>query len=98
MDLNDIIMLIKAGYTKADIEAMTKPEPQPETKPSKEPETKQEEAPAAVPQQTVKADPVMDELKQLKDQISKLSISQNAASIPDPVDKLNAALAKLIGG
>lgn len=97
MELNDIILLIKAGYTKADIEAMTKPEPQPEQH-AKEPEPKQEEAPAAVPQQTAKTDPVMDELKQLKDQISKLSISQNAASIPDPVDKLNAALAKLIGG
>lgn len=97
MELNDIIMLIKAGYTKADIEAMNAPEPKPE-QPAKEPETKQEEAPAAIPQQSVKADPVMDELKQLKDQISKLSISQNAASIPDPVDKLNAALAKLIGG
>ena len=97
MELNDIILLIKAGYTKADIEAMNAPEPQPEQQ-AKEPEPKQEEAPAAVPQQTVKSDPVMDELKQLKDQISKLSISQNAASIPDPVDKLNAALAKLIGG
>lgn len=97
MELNDIILLIKAGYTKADIEAMNAPEPKQE-QPASEPEKKLEEAPAAIPQQTVKSDPVMDELKQLKDQISKLSISQNAASIPDPVDKLNAALAKLIGG
>ncbi len=97
MELNDIILLIKAGYTKADIEAMNAPEPKQEQQ-AKEPEKKQEEAPAAIPQQSAKTDPVMDELKQLKDQISKLSISQNAASIPDPVDKLNAALAKLIGG
>lgn len=97
MELNDIILLIKAGYTKADIEAMNAPEPEP-AKPAAEPEKKQEPAKPAPEQQAVKPDPVMDELKQLKDQISKLSISQNAASIPDPVDKLNAALAKLIGG
>lgn len=97
MELNDIIMLIKAGYTKADIEAMTKPETE-QAQPAKEPEKTPEPEKPAVEQQSVKPDPVMDELKQLKDQISKLSISQNAASIPDPVDKLNAALAKLIGG
>lgn len=97
MELNDIILLIKAGYTKADIEAMNAPDPKPEQKEA-EPEKKQEEAPAAVPQQNVKADPVMDELKQLKDQISRLSVTQNAATVQDPVDKLNAALAKLIGG
>lgn len=90
MKVSDIITLINAGYTKADIDKMTaddvqtvvdtKPEPEPEKKP--EPQT----------------DPVMNELKSLRDQISKMSITQNAADIPNEEDKLKAALAKLIGG
>lgn len=89
MKVSDIITLINAGYTKADIEKMTEeskpvvdtaPEPEPEKKP--EPQT----------------DPVMSELKALKDQISKMSITTNAAEIPNEEDKLKAALAKLIGG
>ena len=90
MKVSDIITLINAGYTKADIEAMTADDVQPvvDTKPEPEPETHPE------PQ----TDPVMSELKALKDQISKMSITQNAADIPNEEDKLKAALAKLIGG
>ena len=90
MKVSDIITLINAGYTKADIDAMTADDVQPvvDTKPEPEPEAKPE------PQ----TDPVMTELKALKDQISKMSITQNAAEIPNEEDKLKAALAKLIGG
>lgn len=89
MKVSDIITLINAGYTKADIDKMTADEqPVVDTKPEPEPETKPE------PQ----TDPVMSELKALKDQISKMSITQNAADIPNEEDKLKAALAKLIGG
>ena len=89
MKVSDIITLINAGYTKADIDKMTADEqPVVDTNPEPEPETKPE------PQ----TDPVMNELKSLRDQISKLSISQNAADIPNEEDKLKAALAKLIGG
>lgn len=90
MKVSEILTLINAGYTKADIEKMTEDESKPvvDTKPEPEPETKPE------PQ----TDPVMSELKALKDQISKMSITQNAADIPNEEDKLKAALAKLIGG
>ena len=88
MKVSDIITLINAGYTKADIDAMTAEEPVVDTTPEPEPETKPE----------TQADPVMSELKALKDQISKLSITQNAADIPNEEDKLKAALSKLIGG
>ena len=90
MKVSDIITLINAGYTKADIDKMTADDVQPvvDTKPEPEPEQKPE------PQ----TDPVMTELKALKDQISKMSITQNAAVIPNEEDKLKAALAKLIGG
>ena len=90
MKVSDIITLINAGYTKADIEKMTEEESKPvvDTTPEPEPEKKPE------PQ----TDPVMTELKALKDQISKMSITQNAAEIPNEEDKLKAALAKLIGG
>ncbi len=90
MKVSEIITLINAGYTKADIDKMTADDVQPvvDTKPEQEPEPKPE------PQ----TDPVMTELKALKDQISKMSISQNAADIPNEEDKLKAALTKLIGG
>ena len=89
MKVSDIITLINAGYTKADIDKMTADEqPVVDTNPEPEPETKPE------PQ----TDPVMNELKSLRDQISKMSITQNAADIPNEEDKLKAALAKLIGG
>lgn len=90
MKVSDIITLINAGYTKADIDKMTADDVQPvvDTKPEPEQEPKPE------PQ----TDPVMSELKALKDQISKMSITQNAADIPNEEDKLKAALAKLIGG
>ena len=80
MNIENVIKLIDAGYTKDDIQKMLTPAPEPEEKP--EPQT----------------DPVMSELKALKDQISKMSITQNAAEIPNEEDKLKAALAKLIGG
>lgn len=97
MKVSDIITLINAGYTKSDIEALeddmqlsakSTPAQKPVTDNAPVPETKPE------PQ----ADPVMTELKALKDQLSKMSITQNAADIPNDEDKLKAALAKLIGG
>lgn len=90
MKIEQIIKLIDAGYTKSDIEKMTEEESKPvvDTAPEPEPEKKPEPP----------TDPVMTELKALKDQISKMSITQNAADIPNEEDKLKAALAKLIGG
>lgn len=96
MKTEDLILLIKAGYTKADIDAMNEKQEEPKEKPAvkhPDPEEKPEEK-----QEEKADDPVMTELKALKDQISKLSVTHGAADIPKEEDKLQAALAKLIGG
>ena len=102
MKVNDILELIRAGYTKADIEAM---EAVPETAPAEVPAKPAQPAqPAADPKPAEAqpaqpaADPVMEELKALRDQMSKLSLASNAAKIPDQEDLMKKALEKLIGG
>ncbi len=103
MKVNDILDLIRAGYTKADIEAMeAAPTPAPAevpAKPAADPKPAQPAQPAAEAQPAeAKADPVMEELKALRDQMSKLSLAQGAAKIPDQEDLMKKALEKLIGG
>lgn len=103
MKVNDILELIRAGYTKADIEAMEAvPDKAPAevpAKPAADPKPAQPAQPAAEAQPAeAKADPVMEELKALREQMSKLSIAQGAAAIPDEEDLMKKALAKLIGG
>ena len=103
MKVNDILDLIRAGYTKADIEAMeAEPKPAPAevpAKPAADPKPAQPAQPAAEAQPAeAKADPVMEELKALRDQMSKLSLAQGAAKIPDKDELMKTALEKLIGG
>ena len=103
MKVNDILDLIRAGYTKADIEAMeAEPKPAPAevpAKPAADPKPAQPAQPAAEAQPAeAKPDPVMEELKALRDQMSKLSLAQGAAKIPDQEDLMKKALEKLIGG
>ena len=108
MKVNDILDLIRAGYTKADIEAMEAeqtPAPAPvPAKPAADPKPAQPAQPAADPKPAeaqpaeAKADPVMEELKALREQMSKLSLAQGAAKIPDQEDLMKKALEKLIGG
>ena len=98
MKTEDLILLVKAGYTKEEINALTSspvpPQPAPAESPKPEPaETEKTEA-AAKPDDT----PVMKEILDLKKQIMNLSRSQNAADIPNEADKLETALKKLIGG
>lgn len=101
MKVNDILELIRAGYTKADIEAMEAVKETPAEVPAKPAQPAQPAAdpkPAEAQPAEAKADPVMEELKALRDQMSKLSIAQGAAAIPDEEDLMKKALAKLIGG
>lgn len=96
MKVNDILDLIRAGYTKADIEAMeAAPTPAPAEAPAKPAE---DPKPAEAQPAEAKADPVMEELKALRDQVSKMNLAQGAAAIPDEEDLMKKALAKLIGG
>ena len=105
MKVNDILKLIDAGYTKADIEAMEEVKEAPAevpAKPAPDPKPAQPAQPAqpaaeAQPAEA-KADPVMEELKALRDQVSKMNLAQGAAAIPDEEDLMKKALAKLIGG
>ena len=99
MKIDDILTLIKAGYTKEDIEALNsapaekpKKEPAPEPKkdePKPEPEPKQEED---------KDSKVLKEMQELRKSIMKLAVVNGAAEIKDDKDKLEEALKKLIGG
>lgn len=100
MKVNDILELIRAGYTKADIEAMeAAPAPVPAEVPAKPAADPKPAQPAAEAQPAeAKADPVMEELKALRDQVTKMNLAQGAAAIPDEEDLMKKALAKLIGG
>lgn len=102
MKVNDILKLIDAGYTKADIEAMEAVKDAPAevpAKPAADPKPAQPAQPAAEAQPAeAKADPVMEELKALRDQVTKMNLAQGAAAIPDEEDLMKKALAKLIGG
>ena len=99
MKIDDILTLIKAGYTKEDIEALNsapadepKKEPAPEPKkeePKPEPEPKPEED---------KGSKVLKEMQELRKSIMKLAVVNGAAEIKDNKDKLEEALKKLIGG
>ena len=106
MKVNDILDLIRAGYTKADIEAMeAEPKPAPAevpAKPAADPKPAQPAQPAqpAAEAQPAEApaDPVLAELKAMREQMNKLSIAQGAAKIPDKDELMKTALKKLIGG
>lgn len=101
MKVDDILTLIRAGYTKEDIEAMNqapaeqpKPEPKPEVK-KEEPKTPE---PEAKPEPKPEENPVLKEMQELRKSIMKLAVVNGAAEIQDEKDKLNEALKKLIGG
>lgn len=102
MKVNDILKLIDAGYTKADIEAMEAvPDKAPAEVPAKPAQPAQPAAdpkPAEAQPAEAQANPVLEELKALREQMNKLSIANNAAKIPDQEDLMKKALEKLIGG
>lgn len=100
MKVDDILTLIRAGYTKEDIEKMTdaSPVPAPQTSeesPTEEPAEPEKSKPeAAQPEESALAKEIAD----LKKQILTLSLVNHAAEIPNEADKLESALKKLIGG
>ena len=70
MELNEIFKLIDAGYTKADIEALTAAQTQPDPEPAPAPAQNQEPAPAKTqpdpePAQNPAADERYDRLEKL---------------------------------
>lgn len=88
MDINTIIKLLDAGYTKADIDAMTAPAPTSEVTPEADPEPVKPAEPAADPAPAMTSDDILNnllaEVKGLKAQIQANNIrSDSMGSKPE---------------
>ena len=84
MNVEQIIKMIDAGYTKEEIEKMTQPEPKQE--PKQEPEPK--------PQPKTAEDPVLKELQDLKKAVYAMNIMQS--SQPPKSESVDDILAKAL--
>lgn len=97
MKLENVLKLIDAGYTKADIDAFTSDRP---AEPAEEP--------APAPAEPVKADPapapapdnseVLQAIAELTKSIKAYNIVNGAVKEPGKDEALTNALSKLIGG
>ena len=96
MNVEQIIKMIDAGYTKEEIEKMTQPEPEPEPKPQPEPKTEQEpkQEPEPKPQPKTAEDPVLKELQDLKKAVYAMNIMQS--SQPPKSESVDNILAKAL--
>ena len=94
MNVEQIIKMIDAGYTKEEIEKMTQPEPEP--KPQPEPKTEQEpkQEPEPKPQPKTAEDPVLKELQDLKKAVYAMNIMQS--SQPPKSESVDDILAKAL--
>ena len=82
---DQILSLVQAGYTRAEIEAMTIPDPQPEPTPDPQPEQQPDPKPAE-PQPDPKPDQP-DELKALRDELNQAK--QQIKDLTSQVQKNN---------
>ena len=98
MNVEQIIKMIDAGYTKEEIEKMTQPEPEPKQEPNQEPkqEPKQEQKhePKQEPKQEPVNDPVLKELQDLKKAVYAMNIMQS--SQPSKAENVDDILAKAL--
>ena len=89
MDMQDILKLVQAGYTKEDIDRMTAPVAAPEPAPAPAPAADPAPAPAADPEQAPAPapapDPQQPTLKDLMLSISKLTSAIQANAIANSV-------------
>ena len=100
MNVEQIIKMIDAGYTKEEIEKMTQPEPEPKQEPKQEPkpepepktEPQPEPKPEAKPEPAV--DPVLKELQDLKKAVYAMNIMQS--SQPPKAENVDDILAKAL--
>lgn len=102
MKLDEILTLIRAGYTKEEIQAMEQPaaDPAPEQTEPVQPENPPHDAPAADPGQSVPAaqtppqDPILEALNRLTNMMIDKNINQ---TIIQPQTRTpEAALAEII--
>ena len=90
MNVEQIIKMIDAGYTKEEIEQMTQPEPEPKPELKQEPEPK----PEPKPQPKTVDDPVLKELQDLKKAVYAMNIMQS--SQPAKAESVDDILAKAL--
>ena len=98
MNVEQIIKMLDAGYTKEEIEKMTQPEPEPkqEPKPEPNPEPKPEPKPEPNPEPKPEPalDPVLKELQDLKKAVYAMNIMQS--SQPPKAENVDDILAKAL--
>ena len=89
MDMQDILRLVQAGYTKEDIDKMTAPVAAPEAAPEPAPAADPAPAPAAAPAPAPAADPTPEPqqptMQDLMLSISKLTSAIQANAIASSV-------------
>ena len=90
MNVEQVIKMIDAGYTKEEIEKMTQPEPEPKQEPKQEPKTEPE--PKSEPKPA--DDPVLKELQDLKKAVYAMNIMQS--SQPPKAENVDDILAKAL--
>lgn len=90
MNVEQIIKMIDAGYTKEEIEKMTQPEPEPKPEPKQEPKQEQKQEPKPEPAD----DPVLKELQDLKKAVYAMNIMQS--SQPSKAESVDDILAKAL--
>ena len=88
MNVEQIIKMIDAGYTKEEIEKMTQPKPEPDTKTEPKPEPKTEPKPEPA------VDPVLKELQDLKKAVYAMNIMQS--SQPSKAESVDDILTKAL--
>ena len=100
MNKEEILKLVNAGYTKAEIEAMSSDQ-KPEEKPEEKPEVKPEEKPEVKPAETISFTPdVMKEftgaINGLSDMIKKSNMINDGYEPKTALEKGEEVLASLI--
>ena len=88
MNVEQIIKMIDAGYTKEEIEKMTQPEPEPKQEPKQEQKQEQKQEPKPAD------DPVLKELQDLKKAVYAMNIMQS--SQPPKSESVDDILAKAL--
>ena len=85
MDMQDILRLVQAGYTKEDIDKMTAPVAVPAADPEPTPATDPEPAPAPAPAADPTPEPQQPTMQDLMLSISKLTSAIQANAIANSV-------------
>lgn len=94
MNVEQIIKMLDAGYTKEEIEKMTQPEPNPEPEPKTEPKPEPEPKTEAKTEPKPADDPVLKELQDLKKAVYAMNIMQS--SQPPKSESVDDILAKAL--